>query len=52
MKYVGVDLHKQVISLCVVMQKAGRREVVERKTWRCNRPSELRPGSGSSDDSR
>ena len=28
MKYVGVDLHKKVISLCVVMQKAGQRIVV------------------------
>jgi transposase len=41
MKYVGVDLHKQVISLCVVMQKDGRRKVVERKTLRCNRPDEI-----------
>ena len=25
MKYVGVDLHKKVISVCVVVQKAGQR---------------------------
>ena len=30
MKYVGVDLHKKTISLCVVMQKAGQRVVVKR----------------------
>jgi transposase len=41
MKYVGVDLHKQVISLCVVMQRDGRRKVVERKTLRCDRPDQI-----------
>jgi transposase len=41
MKYVGVDLHKQVISLCVVMQKLGRRAVVERKTLRCDQPEQI-----------
>jgi transposase len=41
MKYVGVDLHKQVISLCVVMQKGGRRVVAERKTLRCNEPDRI-----------
>lgn len=41
MKYVGVDLHKQVISLCVVMQKAGQRTVVERKTLRCDQPERI-----------
>jgi len=38
MKYVGVDLHKQTISLCVVMQKAGQRVVVKRETLRCDEP--------------
>jgi transposase len=36
MKYVGVDLHKQVISLCVVMQNGGRREVVARRRLACH----------------
>ena len=31
MKYVGVDLHKQVISLCVVVQNATQRAVVKRQ---------------------
>jgi transposase len=32
MKYVGIDLHKQIIVLCVVNQE---RKVLERKTFRC-----------------
>lgn len=36
MQYVGVDLHKQVISLCVVVQNSfGRREVVARRRLAC-----------------
>ena len=35
MNYVGVDLHKQIISLCVVVQEANRRRGVVRKTFRC-----------------
>ena len=41
MKYVGVDLHKKVISLCVVMQKAGQRVVVKRGTLRCDEPRRI-----------
>jgi transposase len=41
MKYVGVDLHKKVISLCVVMQKAGQRVVVKRETLRCDQPQRI-----------
>lgn len=41
MQYVGVDLHKQVISLCVVMQKDGKRFVVQRATLRCNQPDRI-----------
>ena len=41
MKYVGVDLHKQSISLCVVMQKAGQRVVVKRETLRCDEPRRI-----------
>jgi transposase len=35
MKYVGVDLHKQLIVLCVVELQAGRRKVVARRSLRC-----------------
>lgn len=35
MKYVGVDLHKQIIVLCVVVQKDSRRIVGQRKRLAC-----------------
>ena len=35
MKYVGVDLHKQIIVLCVVVLVCGRRQVIARKQFRC-----------------
>jgi len=35
MKYVGVDLHKQIIVLCVVMVVAGKRQVVARRKLAC-----------------
>jgi len=35
MKYVGVDLHKQIIVLCVVQLVAGRRQVVARRRLAC-----------------
>ena len=41
MKYVGVDLHKKTISLCVVMQKAGQRIVVKRETLRASEPERI-----------
>ena len=36
MKYVGVDLHKHSIVLCVVVLAAGRPKVVERARFRCD----------------
>lgn len=36
MRYVGVDLHKQSISLCVVELAGRRRKIVERKHFRCD----------------
>ena len=36
MKYVGVDLHKQVISLCVVVQNGSQRIVLQRKRLACH----------------
>ncbi len=41
MKYVGVDLHKQVISVCVVIQEDGKRKVVARRSLRCNEPKTI-----------
>ena len=35
MKYVGVDLHKQVIALCVVTVECGLRHVVARRRLAC-----------------
>jgi len=35
MKYVGVDLHKQTISACVVMKECGRKKVAARKRLEC-----------------
>src|SRR5712692_9833428 len=35
MKYVGADLHKKVISLCVVILEQGKRTVVARRNLAC-----------------
>jgi transposase len=35
-KYVGVDLHKQIIVLCVVVVVAGKRQVVARRKLACH----------------
>lgn len=35
MKYVGVDLHKQVIALCVVTVECGQRQVIARRRLTC-----------------
>lgn len=39
MKSVGVDLHKQIIVLCVVSQE---RKVLDRKTFRCQDTAQIR----------
>ncbi len=36
MRYVGVDLHKQSISLCVVELEDRKRKIVERRKFRCD----------------
>jgi transposase len=36
MNYIGVDLHKQTISVCVVIQEGRCRRVVDRATLRCS----------------
>lgn len=42
MKYVGVDLHKHVIVLCVVVLVAGRPKVVRRARFRCDESEAIR----------
>jgi transposase len=42
MKYVGVDLHKQIIVLCVVVVVAGRRKIDTRRQLSCRRVDEVR----------
>ena len=42
MKYVGVDLHKHLIVLCVVVLVAGRPKVVKRARFRCDDSQAIR----------
>jgi len=42
MKYVGVDLHKKTISLCVMVKADGQRRVVCRKRFGCTQPEAIR----------
>jgi transposase len=42
MKYVGVDLHKHLIVLCVVVLVAGRPKVVKRARFRCDESEAMR----------
>ena len=35
MKYVGVDLHKQTISVCVMVEEGAKRRVEQRRGLRC-----------------
>ena len=35
MKYVGIDLHKQIIVLCVVTVVGNQRQIVARKRLNC-----------------
>ena len=41
MKYVGVDLHKKSISVCVVAQEAGGRKILDRKRFLCSDPPRI-----------
>ena len=41
MKFVGVDLHKETISICVMVKEAGKRKVTGRKRLRCEEPEEI-----------
>ena len=42
MKYVGVDLHKHVIRLCVVSRAGQRRKVVDRRRFDCQDTAAIR----------
>lgn len=42
MKFVGVDLHKHVIKLCVMAVVQGKRNVVLRKGFACSEIAEIR----------
>jgi transposase len=42
MKYVGVDLHKHVIKVCVVRIVRGKREVAARRTFSCEQTATVR----------
>jgi len=42
MKYVGVDLHKHLIVLCVVVRAEGRPKVVKRSRFQCNESDAIR----------
>ena len=41
MRYVGVDLHKHSISVCVVELADRKRQVIERKRFRCEHEEEM-----------
>ena len=42
MKFIGVDLHKQTISLCVMVVAAGKREVAMQKRFCCRDTAGIR----------
>ena len=42
MHFIGVDLHKKTLSVCVLVREAGQRRIVARRSLRCDQPEELR----------
>ncbi|MFQ5464271.1 MAG: IS110 family transposase [Phycisphaerae bacterium] len=42
MKFVGVDLHKHSIKLCVLVVLGGKRKVVSRRSFACSQPQAIR----------
>jgi transposase len=42
MKYVGVDLHKQSITLCVMVKDGDQRKIEQRRTLRCAETESIR----------
>jgi transposase len=41
MHFIGVDLHKQVISVCVMVRADNERRVVARRTLRCDQSDQI-----------
>ncbi|MFZ1010653.1 MAG: IS110 family transposase [Candidatus Sulfotelmatobacter sp.] len=41
MHFIGVDLHKQVISVCVLVRAGDERRIVARRTLRCDQPPQI-----------
>ena len=42
MFFVGVDLHKQTIKLCVIKKVRGKREIVARRSFACQNTAKIR----------
>ena len=42
MKFVGVDLHKHVIKLCVIEVVRGKRKIVARRHFQCGDTEQIR----------
>jgi transposase len=42
MFFVGVDLHKQIIKLCVIQKVRDRRKIVARRSFACKEPERIR----------
>ena len=42
MRYVGVDLHKKSISVCVVIQEGNKRQVIQRRSFACSAMEAIR----------
>jgi len=42
MRFIGVDLHKKTISLCVMVVEAGKRKVMARRRFKCSEPAKIR----------
>jgi len=42
MKYVGVDLHKQSITVCVMVKEGDQRKVEQRRTLKCAETASIR----------
>ncbi len=42
MKFIGVDLHKKTISLCVMVVVEGRRKVTARRRFSCRDTAGIR----------
>ena len=42
MHFIGVDLHKKVISACVLVRVADERRIIGRRILRCDQPQQIR----------